>query len=72
MLTLCDTISCFTWTGNYVLCSIHAYHLLSAVFYDLLGLGSMCSVANHYCRVSFTVILFTCALFFVVVERILF
>ena len=32
----------------------------------------MCSVANHYCRVSFTVILFTCALFFVVVERILF
>ena len=29
----------------------------------------MCSVANHYCRVSFTVILFTCALFFVVAER---
>ena len=29
----------------------------------------MCSVANHYCRVSFTVILFTCALFFVVVEE---
>ena len=29
----------------------------------------MCSVASHYCRVSFTVI-FTCTLFFVVVERI--
>ena len=36
MLNLCDTIGLLSLrTGNYVLCSTHAYQILSAVFYSV-------------------------------------